>query len=310
MLRFLGSIAFCFAFTQLLAWLGREQHSARKGDDLTLHSIALTAIAFQFLVLIHASGVVFGNERTERYYDLTGSITYIILTFVTFLMSFPSADNIDTTMHLSLKHLLINCCVLIWATRLGCFLFFRAQKNNGIDSRFSELKKTLTRFTVVWAIQGVWVFVTALPVFYLNASLSQSHTHSLLSDLLSFQLPESKSFSVYLSHLRPLSIIEGVGLALWLVGFLFESIADWQKSHWNQQEAHKHKFIQTGLWNLSRHPNCTYTTTPIPSSIDSFIYTYIHTYIYSSLTCKYSKTLTYPYIHIRILHFHANTSKV
>eukprot|EP01037_Dinobryon_pediforme_P036651 gene36651-43690_t len=42
---------------------------------------------------------------------------------------------------------------------------------------------------------------------------------------------------------------------LWLVGFLFESIADWQKLQWNLTPANKHKFINVGLWGISRHPN-------------------------------------------------------
>lgn len=274
MLRFLLTIAFCFGFTQLLAWLGRGHYNADKMDDMTLHFIALTAIAIQFVALIHASGLVFGNERTERYYDLTGAFTYIVLTVVTFLKSFPSPNSSSTAMRLSHKHLLVNCCVLIWATRLGCFLFYRAHKNNGIDSRFSELKKSLTRFAVVWAIQGVWVFVTALPVFYLNASLSQSQTHSLLSPPpfeSSYNLPFIFYHGFQSLHFRPLSLIESVGLTLWVVGFLFESIADWQKFEWNQNEANKHRFIQTGLWNLSRHPNCTNSQYPIPTLIHTSI---------------------------------------
>eukprot|EP01036_Dinobryon_divergens_P037435 gene37435-48966_t len=259
MLRFLCTIAFCVALTQLLAWLGRERNKTDKIDDMTLHYIALTAIAIQFVAFTHASGLVFGNERTERYYDLTGALTYIVLTVISFLTSLPSLDSSSTAaMRLSHKHLLVNCCVLIWATRLGCFLFYRAHRNNGIDNRFSEFKKSLPRFAVLWAIQGVWVFVTSLPVFYLNASLSQSHTHSLLS-LPPFQSAYSLPLTFYhgfqLLHFRPLSLIEGVGLILWVVGFLFESIADWQKFDWNQNEANKHRFIQTGLWNLSRHPN-------------------------------------------------------
>lgn len=260
MVRFLFTIAFCFAFTQLLAWVGRGNHNTDMVDNITLHYIAFTAIAIQFIALTHASGSVFGNERTERYYDLTGALTYIVLTVVTLLKSFPSPDSSNTATRLSHKHLLVNCCVLIWATRLGCFLFYRAHRNNGIDSRFSEIKKTLSRFAVVWAIQGVWVFVTALPVFYLNASLSQSHTHSLLSPP-PFESANQLLLSYYdhfqLLQFRPLSLIEGAGLALWVVGFLFESIADWQKFNWSQKESNKHRFIQTGLWNLSRHPNCT-----------------------------------------------------
>ena len=42
---------------------------------------------------------------------------------------------------------------------------------------------------------------------------------------------------------------------MWLLGFVVEATADWQKSAWRADPAHKGRFIDAGLWSLSRHPN-------------------------------------------------------
>jgi steroid 5-alpha reductase family enzyme len=54
-----------------------------------------------------------------------------------------------------------------------------------------------------------------------------------------------------------LIIIDGIGLALWVVGFSMEAIADLQKVRWQGQLGEKRhtEFIHHGLWSLSRHPN-------------------------------------------------------
>ena len=220
-IRFFTSILTCFLIPQILAWLGSQP------NDTTLHYVAFFAVFIQVIAFLHASGFVFGNDPTERFYDLTGAITYISLVSFTLYLR----GGIFT---LNFKHAILNAFVLLWALRLGSFLFYRAQKNNGIDSRFHEIKKSWPRFAIVWCIQGVWVFITALPIFYLN----------------------SNKYSVG-DQPQDLSLLAIIGLMLWLVGFLFESIADWQKLQWNLTPANKHKFINVGLWGISRHPNCT-----------------------------------------------------
>ncbi len=46
-----------------------------------------------------------------------------------------------------------------------------------------------------------------------------------------------------------------IGVIVWVIGFLFEAIADYQKSKWRANPANKGKFINVGLWSKSRHPN-------------------------------------------------------
>ena len=98
---------------------------------------------------------------------------------------------------------------------------------DGGDSRFDEVKTKPGMFLAYWTIQGLWVWVTALPMFLVNAVTKQS----------------------------PLNWGDYASLALWIVGFITETTADVQKFVFKNDPANKGRFISTGLWSLSRHPN-------------------------------------------------------
>jgi steroid 5-alpha reductase family enzyme len=154
--------------------------------------------------------------QTEKFFDLTGSITYISLVGISILLS----PNLDA------RSILLAALVAIWAVRLGSFLFRRIQKA-GKDDRFDELKPSFFRFLNVWTIQALWVtFTAAAALIAITASTRK----------------ELDCYSV-------------IGALVWLFGFIFEVAADVQKSRFNADPANKGKFIQTGLWARSRHPN-------------------------------------------------------
>ncbi len=154
--------------------------------------------------------------QTEKFFDLTGSITYISVSILGFVFS-PTRDA---------RTLIVVVLVLIWALRLGTFLFRRILKE-GKDSRFDHLKPNFFRFLIVWTLQGLWV------TFTLAAALVIITT----------------------SAKKPLGVLAIVGLVIWLVGFAIESIADAQKTKWRSNPENKGKFINVGLWSRSRHPN-------------------------------------------------------
>jgi steroid 5-alpha reductase family enzyme len=154
--------------------------------------------------------------RTEKFYDLTGSITYLTVT-VTALVLSPGADA---------RAWLLGGLVAIWAIRLGSFLFLRIRAA-GEDRRFREIKQSFGRFLLTWTLQGLWV------AFSLAAALA-AITSTLRRDLDLFAV---------------------IGFFIWLTGFLIEVIADRQKSLFNAKPENKGKFIQSGLWSWSRHPN-------------------------------------------------------
>ncbi len=154
--------------------------------------------------------------QTEKFFDLVGSITYISVTLIAVALT-PVVDA---------RTIILMAVVLIWALRLGTFLFRRILKD-GSDGRFDVIKTSPIRFFVTWTLQGLWVSFT------LSAALA-AITSANKVDIGIFALG---------------------GLAVWIIGFGFEAIADNQKKQFRSQPENKGKFITTGLWSWSRHPN-------------------------------------------------------
>jgi steroid 5-alpha reductase family enzyme len=154
--------------------------------------------------------------QTEKFFDLTGSITYISVVILAVLFS-PVIDG---------RSILLLVLVVIWAGRLGTFLFRRILKA-GKDARFDDLKPSFWRFLNTWTLQGLWV------TFTLAAALAAVTTTTRES-------------------LGPFAV---VGTLIWALGFGIEVVADAQKSRFRANPENKGKFIRSGLWAKSRHPN-------------------------------------------------------
>jgi len=193
-----------------LAFAGSQGGVSINGFPLFALCVAL-AFIIQWLAFIPA--YLF---RTEKFYDLTGGITYLTVITVALLLS----TNMDN------RSLLLTGIVAIWAIRLASFLFMRIRAA-GEDRRFREIKQSFARFLLTWTLQGLWV------AFSLAAALAA---------ITSTVRKELDAFAV-------------IGFLVWLFGFAFEVIADSQKSAFNANAANKGKFIHTGLWAWSRHPN-------------------------------------------------------
>lgn len=173
------------------------------------------AIAFVIQWLVFIPSYL---KQTEHFYDLTGSVTYLSITAFICVVTFDQLD---------IRSMALAAMVAIWAARLGTFLFIRISKD-GSDNRFDEIKPNPFRFFAAWTIQGLWVTVTASAAFV-----------AMLSD-----------------NKQPLGMIGMVGITLWIIGFTLEAVADHQKRVFRAtREITGHKFIHTGLWAYSRHPN-------------------------------------------------------
>lgn len=191
--------------------LAGSQDGAMVGPVPVFAVAVATAFVLQWLVFVPSF-----IARTERFFDLTGSLTYILVTLATLLMVGSWEP----------RRLLLAAVVLIWAVRLGSFLFGRVSRS-GADDRFDEIKGSLPRFLGVWTIQGLWVSVTASAAWIALSS------------------PVSLGIDVFAV----------IGLLLWAIGFAIEVIADRQKSAFRADPANRDTFISTGLWSRSRHPN-------------------------------------------------------
>lgn len=177
-----------------------------------------------------AFGAVAIPLQTEKFYDFSGSLTYIACIGVA-LATGRIGQGKTLLSQLSSRQIIVASLTAAWATRLGSFLAYRIAIH-GKDSRFDEIKKNPKRFAVAWTLQAVWVTLTALPVFVILTT------------------PAAK--------LSPLGIFDAIGLGLWGTGFFFEVLADFQKLAWQERIGHerrKTEFISEGVWKLSRHPN-------------------------------------------------------
>lgn len=197
----------------LIALAGGQGGATLGGFPIFALSVGL-AFLIQWLAFIPA--YLF---QTEKFFDLTGSLTYITVVAVAVCYSRYSTD-------LDARSILLAALVIIWALRLGTFLFARIQKA-GKDDRFDEIKPSFIRFLNFWTVQGLWVTITA------SAAL----------------------VGITTVVRKDLDIFAILGSLVWVFGFVFEVIADNQKSRFNADPANKGRFIQSGLWSYSRHPN-------------------------------------------------------
>ena len=193
-----------------IGWAGGTHSVALQGWPIFV-LCGVFAFLVQWIVFVHA-----WINHSELYYDLTGSLTYMV-------MVVAGAVLVGAT---DLRSLVLVGLILIWALRLGPFLFFRA-RNAGEDRRFRKIKHSFPLFFMTWTLQGTWVFVTACCAL---AAITAAHS-----------VPVSTPF--------------WIGLALWVFGFAIEVVADRQKSAFRSNPDNAYRFISTGLWAWSRHPN-------------------------------------------------------
>ena len=186
-------------------------------NSLTISGIPL--FGFCALIIFVIQYVIFIPSylnQTEHFFDLTGSLTFISISILSVALS-PN---------LSLINILLALMISVWAIRLGSFLFWRVRKD-GEDKRFTIMKTKFSWFFMTWNIQGLWVLL------------------SLGAALAAICSPKEVS----------LNVIHILGFLIWLTGFLIEVVADNQKTKFRSISENKNKFITSGLWSKSRHPN-------------------------------------------------------
>ena len=193
-----------------IGWAGGDGGDQYQGVAVFAICAAL-AFAINWLVFIPSA-----MAQSDKFYDLTGGITYLTVTAVAVVLS----------SELDLRGQIAGGMVVAWAVRLSTFLFRRISKA-GHDGRFDVIKTRPARFLLAWTLQGLWVLLTA-----------------------------ATALAIITGGVRvPLGLIGYVGIAVWAIGWGIEVAADNQKAAFNSDPANKGKFINVGLWRWSRHPN-------------------------------------------------------
>ena len=189
------------------------------GQNIEIEIRGMNAFTFILIIAVLLQVIFFIPSfllKTEKYYDLVGSLTYI----TTVSLAYSSVK--DKTMIDSI----IYFYVMVWALRLGIYLFRRV-RNDGKDVRFEKAKRHFFWFLQYWMGQALWVSLTACAA------------------IIAILSPEEDT----------LPVLAMVGMALWLSGFAIESISDYQKRVFRKENNPSEAFIHTGLWARSRHPN-------------------------------------------------------
>ncbi len=189
------------------------------GQNIDLEIRGMNAFTFILIVAVLLQILFFVPSfifKTEKYYDLVGSLTYVTTISLAYF-SVEDKTTIDS---------IIYFYVMIWASRLGIYLFRRVRKD-GKDVRFEKAKMHFFWFLQYWMGQALWVSLTACAA------------------IIAILSPEDDG----------LPLLTMVGMALWLTGFTIESISDYQKRVFREENNPTEAFIHTGLWARSRHPN-------------------------------------------------------
>ena len=116
--------------------------------------------------------------------------------------------------------------VLVWAVRLGGYLLARILRIK-VDHRFDEMRDRPLRFARFWLLQAISVAVVMLPVTYLLGR------------------DDPPSFGPWMT----------AGGVIWLLGLVIETVSDAQKSAFKSKVENRERFVTSGLWRYSRHPN-------------------------------------------------------
>ncbi|OBR02936.1 hypothetical protein CH63R_14162 [Colletotrichum higginsianum IMI 349063] len=188
--------------------------------------------------------------QNERFYDFSGSLTYLSVTALSLYLPAlrakytPTLANASISMpsllapftspggvgSLNWRQVVLSGAVIFWAVRLGSYLFQRILEE-GKDSRFDEIKKSPARFAGAFFAQATWVSLCLMPVIALNAVPASAFA----------ALPAFKAS-------------DALGLLVYVAGFAFEITADRQKSKWlreRREKAHDQQFMTSGLWSVS-----------------------------------------------------------
>lgn len=194
--------------------------SSQNGVSYNNYPISIICMALSFIIhwLVFIPSYFY---KTEKFYDITGTVAYLsILLTTAYLINLVNDEGI------LLRSIISIIFVMIWAIRLGIFLFKRVIKV-GEDKRFEHAKKSFSKFLMFFNISALWVFLTIVNVLTMIINNSDS-----ITDLF---------------------FIIGVSIAI--IGFIIEVVADMQKRKFRTNISNKGQFISSGLWSISRHPN-------------------------------------------------------
>ena len=153
--------------------------------------------------------------------DIAWGLGFILLTLVALLATARSSS----------RAILLLALVVAWGVRLSLYIGIR-NRGHAEDARYRKWREewgpnvALRSYLQVFLLQGLLAIVVLLPV-----------THA-------FAQQDSA-----------LTALDALGAAIWLVGFVFETVGDLQLARFKSDSANRGRLITSGLWKYTRHPN-------------------------------------------------------
>lgn len=185
--------------------------------DYLGYSLLLVTI-FQF-ILWGVSVVIKDASIVDRFWGIL-----FILQLVGYTVYSPELDP---------RAMIVFLLTTLWGLRLSIYIHIR-NKGTGEDYRYKEMREEHGEKKFWW--------YSFFSIFLLQGVLSQL-----------FAVPSLLIFSE--NNSSSLNWLDYAGIGVWVFGFLFESIADYQLYTFKQKPGTKGKLLTSGLWRYSRHPN-------------------------------------------------------
>lgn len=174
-------------------------------------------VVFVFMTFVFVLALILKDNSIV---DIFWGLGFVVVT----VFSLWHSGSID------FKKILVSSLVLVWGLRLSVHIYMR-NRGRGEDFRYANWRRiwknfVLRSFLQVFMLQGFFMLVIVWPVLHINFGASVGF-----------------------------GMIDVAGLVIFLTGFLFESVGDYQMVAFKKDPANAGKIINTGLWKYTRHPN-------------------------------------------------------
>ena len=131
------------------------------------------------------------------------------------------------------RKIILLLLVTIWGLRLSLYLIWR-NLGKGEDFRYSQFRKNYGEKRYWWLSFFQTFLLQGLLMWLISAPLLGAQYHR--TD-------------------NPLGIFDFAGIALWIIGFIFEAGGDFQLALFKSDPSNKGKVMDKGFWHYTRHPN-------------------------------------------------------
>lgn len=181
-----------------------------------------TSLAAALFIYMNIWFMVSLVKKRNDIADIAWGLGFIMLT----LLSFWARDYES-----GLRGALVGTLVGVWGLRLAYHIYKR-NKGKTEDYRYLAWRQEwgkwfyIRSYFQVYILQGVLLLLIVLPVLVINKNVENS-----------------------------IGILDGVGLIIWIIGFVFESVGDRQLAVFIKNQQNKGKLMKEGLWKYTRHPN-------------------------------------------------------